>query len=151
MEVTPKSKPTGKPEIDPKLQRKIENGAEAFGTAVGMGIDGMMVRAIAKGAIGPTTLRVLGPIGGAWTMYGGATDYYKDAKCVSHPENTRKWDDFLRLWGDGAEILGGGALVVGAATLQPEIAVPGIVVGMVGSGLKLAGKLADDTSPNACQ
>lgn len=151
MEVTRQPQTPPQTELDPKRQRKIEKGAEAVGDAVGMGIDGMMVRTIVKtGAVGPT-MRILGPIGGAYTMYGGATDFYKDAKCVSHPQNNRKWDDFLRLWGDGAEVLGGGALAVGAATLQPEIAVPGLVVGIIGSGLKLVGKLADDTPRNACQ
>lgn len=149
MEVTPTTQPA--PTLSPGAQRNIEKGADAFGTAVGMGLDVMLVKAVAKGTIGPTTMKILGPIGGAWQMAGGATDYYNDAKCVSHPQNNRKWDDFLRLWGDGAEVLGGGALLVGGATLQPEIAVPGIVVGMIGSGLKLVGKLADDTPPNACQ
>lgn len=138
------------PEVDPSLVRKIEKGAEAFGTAIGLGFDALTINWIKKGKLDGKAGKLMGGIGGAFSIYGGVSEGIKDVKCWSHPDNKRKWDDAVRIAGDATQVASGGILMA-SIKKGPKAMLTGVVTGMAASVVKLVGKLGDDLPSNACQ
>lgn len=137
-------------ELDPSLVRKIEKGADAFGTAIGLGFDALTIKWINSGKLSGKAGKIMGGVGGVFSVAGGIQDGYKDVKCWSHPENTRKWDDAVRIAGDATQVASGGILLA-SIKKGPKAMLTGVITGMAASVVKLAGKLADDLPSNACQ
>lgn len=137
-------------QLDPSVIRKIEKGAEAVGTAIGLGFDVLSIKWIKSGKLNGKAGKIMGGIGGAFSILGGVSDGYKDIKCWKHPDNNRKIDDVARIAGDATQVAAGG-IMMASIKKGPKALLTGVITGMAASALKLAGNLADDLPSNACQ